>query len=158
MIWWLVGLICSSRLCQKIPFKAIEPFSGNRKPKKNQLPKINIYHKLSALRPNSLVDAKYWLPKKAKSFIYFSCPVFSFVGHGKSFGERLWTEGLDWKEVHPRSGTRFSLEFLGHFLMVFHISLVSLMNHAHADMVWRSLLPALVTAVADDKVICPCGC
>ena len=43
--------------------------------------------------------------------------------------------------------------------MVFHIfSLVSLMNHALADMVLISLLTALVTAVADDKVICPCGC
>ena len=73
--------------------------------------------------------------RKQNPLFTFLALFFSFVGHGKSFGERLWTEGLDWKEVHPRSGTRFSLEFLGHFLMVFHISLVSLMNHAHADMV-----------------------
>ena len=31
MIWWLVGLICSSKFCQKVPLKAIEPFSGNSK-------------------------------------------------------------------------------------------------------------------------------
>ena len=48
---------------------------------------------------------------------------FSFVGHGKSFGEKFRIKGLDGKEVHPRSGTRFSLEFFGHFLMVFHIFL-----------------------------------
>ena len=73
--------------------------------------------------------------RKQNLLFTFLALFFPFVGHEKSFGERFRTEGLDWKEVHPRSGTRFSLEFLGHFLMVFHISLVSLVNHAHADMV-----------------------
>ena len=68
--------------------------------------------------------------RKQNLLFTFLALFFSFVGHGKSFGERLWTEGLDWKEVHPRSGTRFSLEFLGHFLMVFHISLVSLLDES----------------------------
>ena len=73
--------------------------------------------------------------RKQNLLFTFLALFFSFVGHGKSFGEKFRIKGLDGKEVHPRSGTRFSLEFLGHFLMVFHISLVSLMNHAHADMV-----------------------
>ena len=84
MIWWLVGLICSSKFCQKIPWKAIEPFSGNSKKKMNKLPKITINHKLSTLRP-FLVDAKYWLPKKEKSFIYFSCHVFFFYWAWEKF-------------------------------------------------------------------------